>query len=99
MRRLAMTCLVLVAIFAVTACGGSKKKSAGKATTITAWGGWSASTHELAAFKRLVAEYDKKHADVNVKVVGDIDDNKIIAPIRTRHVPDVVSTFTSSNAG
>jgi multiple sugar transport system substrate-binding protein len=99
MKRVATTCLLLVAALGLTACGSSSKKSSGKATTITAWVGWSASTHELAAFKRLVAEYDKKHPDVKVKVVGDIDDNKIIAAIRSGHVPDVVSTFTSSNAG
>jgi multiple sugar transport system substrate-binding protein len=99
MKRAATVCLLLVATLGFTACGGSSNKSSGKSTTITAWVGWSASTHELAAFKRLVAEYDKKHDDVKVKVVGDINDDKIIAAIRSGNVPDVVSTFTSSNAG
>ena len=51
------------------------------------------------AFKGVVAEYDKKHSDVTVKVVGGINDDKITAAIRSGKVPDVVSSFTSANVG
>ena len=46
-----------------------------------------------------MAEYDKKHPEVTVKVVGGINDDKIIAAIRSGKVPDVVSSFTSANVG
>jgi len=71
--------------------------SSAKATTITIWVGWSA--RELSVFKKIVAEYDKKHSDVTVKVVGGINDDKITAAIRSGKVPDVVSSFTSANVG
>ena len=47
----------------------------------------------------VVAEYDRKHPEVKIKVVGDIVDTKILAAIRSGNVPDVVSSFTSSNVG
>jgi len=59
--------------------------------------GWSAA--ELKAFKSVVAEYDSKHPEVTVKVVGGINDDKITAAIRSGKVPDVVSSFTSANVG
>ena len=67
------------------------------ATTLTVWVGWSA--RELSEFKKVVAEYDQKNADVNVKVVGSINDDKIIASLRAGNAPDVVSSFTSANVG
>jgi multiple sugar transport system substrate-binding protein len=104
MKRVATAFVLLAATLPLAGCLGigsnddsSEKSSA--PVNLTAWVGWSASTHELKAFKRLVAEYDAQHPEVNVKVVGDIDDNKIIAAIRSGNVPDVVSTFTSSNVG
>ena len=42
----------------------------------------------------MVAEYDQKHPDVNVKVVGGINDDKILAAIRSGNVPDIVSSFS-----
>ena len=67
------------------------------ATTLTVWVGWSA--RELSEFKKVVAEYDAKNPDVTVKVVGGINDDKIIAALRSGNAPDVVSSFTSSNVG
>ena len=46
-----------------------------------------------------MAEYDAKNADVTVKVVGSINDDKITAALRSGNVPDVVSSFTSQNVG
>jgi multiple sugar transport system substrate-binding protein len=105
MKRVAIAFVLIAATLPLTACfGGGGSKSSKKATakhpvTLTVWVGWSASTHELAVFKRLVSEYDKNHPEVRVKVVGDIVDNKILAAIRSGNVPDVASTFTSSNVG
>ena len=52
-----------------------------------------------AEFKKVVAEYDKKNASVEVKVVGGINDDKITAALRSGNGPDVVSSFTSQNVG
>ncbi len=69
MKRFATACVLLAATLPLTGCfggGGSDKSnnssastsaSASKPVTITAWVGWSAATHELKEFKRLVAEY------------------------------------------
>jgi multiple sugar transport system substrate-binding protein len=65
---------------------------------LTIWVGWSA-WHELTTFKKVAAEYDAQHPDVTVSVVGGIDDNKIVAAIRSGTAPDVVSSFNSYNVG
>jgi multiple sugar transport system substrate-binding protein len=99
MRRGVIAAVVLVGV-AAAVVGGTARSSAHagtKADTITVWVGWSA--RELKAFKSIAAEYDKKHSDVNIKVVGGINDDKITAAIRSGNVPDVVSSFTSANVG
>ena len=99
MRRGVIAAVALVAILAavVGATARSAARAGTKATTITVWVGWSA--RELQGFKKIVAEYDKNHPDVTVKVVGGINDDKITAAIRSGNVPDVVSSFTSANVG
>jgi multiple sugar transport system substrate-binding protein len=73
--------------------GGTKAS----ATTLTVWVGWSA--RELKEFKKVVAEYDKKNSNVDVKVVGSINDDKIVASLRAGQTADVISSFTSGNVG
>ncbi len=102
MRRVGIVLLVALvlgaALIAATARSSATAGTSGaKADNITIWVGWSAA--ELKAFKGVVAEYDKKHSDVTVKVVGGINDDKITAAIRSGKVPDVVSSFTSANVG
>jgi multiple sugar transport system substrate-binding protein len=99
MRRGAIALLALLALAAAAfaATARTPAEAAGKAETITIWVGWSA--RELKEFKKIAAEYDRKHSDVNVKVVGGINDDKITASIRSGNVPDVVSSFTSANVG
>src|SRR5919197_3875693 len=99
MRRGAIALLALLALAAavVAATARTSAEAAGQADKITIWVGWSA--RELKEFKKIVAEYDRKHSDVNVKVVGGINDDKITAAIRSGNVPDVVSSFTSANVG
>src|SRR5262245_19023420 len=89
--------LVIVLAATVGVVSSSASTSRTSATTLTVWVGWSA--RELSEFKKVVAEYDRKHADVDVKVVGAINDDKIIAALRSGNAPDVVSSFTSQNVG
>jgi multiple sugar transport system substrate-binding protein len=99
MKRVAATVVLLgvLAIGASLAAAKPARESQTKATTLTVWVGWSA--RELNEFNKVVKEYDAKHPDVNVKVVGGINDDKIIAALRAGNGPDVVSSFTSSNVG
>jgi multiple sugar transport system substrate-binding protein len=99
MKRVAAS-IVLLSVLAVGASFASAsptKATQPAATTLTIWVGWSA--RELSVFKSVVADYDKKTAAVEVKVVGGINDDKIIAAIRAGNAPDVVSSFTSQNVG
>ncbi len=105
MKRVATGLVVLafVAAGAVAASVGAASSrpsgsAARKATTVTIWVGWSAG-HELTEFKKVVAEYDAAWPNVQVKVVGGINDDKIFAALRSGNVPDVVSSFMSSNVG
>ncbi|MGZ4348560.1 MAG: extracellular solute-binding protein [Gaiellaceae bacterium] len=102
MRRVGIGLLVALvlgaAVIAATArTSANAGTSAAKAKNITIWVGWSAA--ELKAFKGVVAEYDNKHPEVTVKVVGGINDQKIVAAIRSGTAPDVVSSFNSYNVG
>jgi len=102
MRRVGIGLLVALvlgaALVAATARTSATAGTSGvKADSITIWVGFSAA--ELKATKAVIAEYDKKHPEVTVKVVGGINDDKITAAIRSGKVPDVVSSFTSANVG
>ena len=77
--------------------GAERAPARRAATQLTIWVGWSA--RELSEFKKVVAEYDRKNPDVTVKVVGSINDDKIIASLRAGNAADVVSSFTSQNVG
>ena len=99
MRRRSIAAAVLVLatmVVAAVATAGSAHRSS--PTKLTIWVGWSAG-HELTSFKKLIDEYNASHHDVSVKVVGGIDDNKIVAAIRSGTAPDVVSSFNSYNVG
>jgi multiple sugar transport system substrate-binding protein len=107
MRRVA-TAVVLLAALGLTAAGAAwssrpegttfpARAAKSSATELTVWVGWSA--RELSEFKKVAAEYDRRNANVTVKVVGAINDDKIIAAMRSGNAPDVVSSFTSQNVG
>ena len=102
MRRIAVALLAAVVLGAAVA--GAARLSSARAgarsatkTKLTVWVGWSA--RELKEFKGVVAEYDAKHPEVQLKVVGSINDTKITNAIRSGNPPDVVSSFTSANVG
>ena len=95
--RTAVVLLVLLAMGTTAAAATSMTSKAGAPTKLTVWVGWSA--RELSVFKSVVAEYDKAHPNVQIDVVGSINDNKIVAAIRAGQAPDVVSSFNSYNVG
>src|SRR5690242_9057603 len=100
MRRGAVILLLLaVAAGAAGAArfGGSAMASGSKTTKLTVWVGWNA--RELKEFKGVVSEYDNSHPNVQINVVGNINDDKITAATRSGNAPDVVSSFTSANVG
>jgi multiple sugar transport system substrate-binding protein len=108
MKRVATAVILLASLVLGTAAVAGVAEQAGSVapattagtaapTTLTVWVGWSA--RELNEFKKVVSEYDRKNAAVEVKVVGGINDDKIIAALRGGNAPDVVSSFTSANVG
>ena len=110
MRRLAMA-LATAGLLAlgVAACGGTgdSGSSSGGAPAakgdklapadITLWVGFTA--RELGVIKKAVAEFEKANPQVKVKVVGGINDDKIVAASRGGKSPDVAQSFSADNAG
>ena len=99
MKRVAAAIALLTALAVSAGLASASPTKADKpaATKLTVWVGWSA--RELSEFKKVVQEYDAKNANVDVKVVGGINDDKIIASLRAGNAADVVSSFTSQNVG
>jgi multiple sugar transport system substrate-binding protein len=97
-KRSAAALLLLIGALAAAAAAAPGSAHKASPTKLTVWVGWSAG-HELTSFQKLVDEYNKNHPNVSVKVVGGIDDNKIVAAIRSGTAPDVVSSFNSYNVG
>jgi multiple sugar transport system substrate-binding protein len=88
-----------------TACTGTSNApqaddDATKDVTITFWHGWSAPS-EVAAIDANVKAFEAKHPNIHVKVVGNINDDKIKQALRAggASAPDVVSSFTTDNVG
>jgi multiple sugar transport system substrate-binding protein len=96
MKRVVTVAALVAAALVMALAAGAQTR--GRATTkLTVWVGWNA--RELKEFKSVVAEYAKAHPDLQINVVGSINDDKITAAIRSGNAPDVVSSFTSSNVG
>jgi multiple sugar transport system substrate-binding protein len=107
MRRIAAG-FALATALALVACGGSggsksSTQSGGGSTTsrepvtITLWNGFT--ERELGVIKRAVAGFHASHPWITVKVVGGVNDDKIIAAIRGGNAPDVAQSFTADNTG
>jgi multiple sugar transport system substrate-binding protein len=97
MRRLAAATVVLLLALVAGACGGSDKSAAGGSANITFWTGFT--ERELGVMKDVVADFEKQHPNIHVKVVGGIDDDKIVAAIRGGTAGDVLHSFASDNTG
>ncbi|MET8676318.1 ABC transporter substrate-binding protein [Streptomyces sp. NPDC004647] len=87
-----------------TACTGQNSGAANddpsKETTITFWHGWSA-PGEVKAIEANVAAFEKAHPNIDVKVVGNLNDDKINQALRAGgpKAPDVVASFATDNVG
>jgi multiple sugar transport system substrate-binding protein len=109
MRRIAMALAAAVLLGAgVAACGGTgddndsdgapvAKDGKLEPANITLWVGFT--QRELGVIKDTVAEFEKENPQVKVKVVGGINDDKIIAASRGGKAPDVAQSFSADNAG
>jgi multiple sugar transport system substrate-binding protein len=100
--------LVLAAIAVALAliasgCGSSSKKAQKSGPTkvepanITIWTPFV--DPELKTFKAVVADFERAYPKIHVKVVGGINDDKIVAAIRGGNAPDVAQSFSSDNTG
>ncbi|NGO69567.1 ABC transporter substrate-binding protein [Streptomyces boncukensis] len=95
--------LALVALLA-SACTGSSGSAADDdpdaEVTLTFWHGWSAPA-EVKAIDAAVAAFEKKHPNITVKAVKNINDDKLNQGLRAGgdKGPDVVSSFTTDNVG
>ncbi len=87
-----------------SACTGSNTPAAtddaAKPVTITFWHGWSAPS-EVKAINANLAAFHAKFPNITVKVVPNVDDDKIKQALRAGgpKAPDVVSSFTTDNVG
>lgn len=79
---------------------GSAKDDVTQDTTITFWHGYSAPS-EVKAIQANITAFEAKNPKIHVKVVGNIDDDKINQALRAggASAPDVVSSFTTDNVG
>jgi multiple sugar transport system substrate-binding protein len=109
MRRIAMAigAAILLAL-AVGACGGTEDNAASdgapvskgaklEPAEITLWVGFT--QRELGVIKDTVKLFEQKYPQIKVKVVGGINDDKIIAASRGGKAPDVAQSFTADNSG
>jgi multiple sugar transport system substrate-binding protein len=69
----------------------------GKPVTITLWTGFS--DRELGVIKGVTEDFHKKNPKITVKVLGGVDDDKIIAAARGGNSPDVAHSFSTDNTG
>jgi multiple sugar transport system substrate-binding protein len=69
----------------------------GKPVTITLWTGFS--DRELGVIKGVTEDFHKKNPKITVKVLGAVDDDKIIAAARGGNSPDVAHSFSTDNTG
>ena len=108
MRRIAAAFALMTALTLVACGGGGDSKSStqsagGSSTTshepvtITLWNGFT--ERELGVIKQAVADFHGSHPWITVKVVGGVNDDKIIAAIRGGNAPDVAQSFTADNTG
>src|SRR5262245_15883967 len=105
-RRALLAAFAAAALLGVTGCMGGDDDSSsttaaakydGKPVTITLWTGFS--DRELNVIKGVTEDFHKKNPKITVKVLGSVDDDKIIAAARGGNSPDVAHSFSTDNTG
>ena len=96
----AITVIALLGSGCTGGTAGSAKDDVTQDTTITFWHGYSAPS-EVKAIQANITAFEQKNPKIHVKVVGNIDDDKINQALRAggANAPDVVSSFTTDNVG
>lgn len=101
----AVAAAAAIALFG-TACTGTPAGTtasddpSAKNVEILFWHGWSAPS-EVKGIEASIKNFQAKFPNIKVKVVGNINDDKIKQALRTGgpSSPDVVSSFTTTNVG
>src|SRR3954468_20267132 len=104
-RVIGLAAIVAAALAFIGCFGGggdssnSKKAAAynGKPVTITLWTGFSG--RELNVIKGVTEDFHKENPKITVKVLGSVDDDKIIAAARGGNSPDVADSSSPENTG
>src|SRR3954471_13521427 len=106
MRRIVFVVVVGVVAAVAAGCGGgggggsssaAAKFDDSKATTLTVWSGFT--ERELGIWNQALQGFHKLHPKIKVKSVGSIDNNKIVAGIRSGNPPDVALSFETDKTG
>jgi multiple sugar transport system substrate-binding protein len=112
MKRIALAAATaLLVTVGVAGCGGTGDSNSGGDASkpaaskpakldpaeITLWVGFT--QRELGVFKDTVKEFEAQNPGVKVRVVGGINDDKIIAASRGGKAPDVAQSFSADNSG
>ncbi|OAH15272.1 ABC transporter substrate-binding protein [Streptomyces jeddahensis] len=103
-RRITAAVAVASISLLASACTGQSGTAAtddpDAETTISFWHGWSGPA-EVKALQKVVDGFEKAHPNIHVKLVGNINDDKLNQALRAggSNGPDVVSSFTTANIG
>jgi multiple sugar transport system substrate-binding protein len=107
MRRIVLVVVVGLVAAAVPGCGGGSsggnsataaaKFNDKKPVTLTVWSGFTG--RELGIWNHALAGFQKLHPNVTIKSIGSIDNNKIVAGIRSGSPPDVALSFETDKTG
>ena len=105
MRRIVWV-LALGVVSMVAGCGGGSGRGstnaastfdAKKPVTLTVWSGFT--ERELGIWNRALQGFHQLHPNVKIKSVGSLDNNKIVAGIRSGNPPDVALSFETDKTG
>jgi multiple sugar transport system substrate-binding protein len=104
---------LLAAAMAIAGCGSSSSSSSTSTTansggdipafnasekqTVTYWVPFTGS--ELSLLKKVIGGFEAANPNVKVNLVGNINDDKIIAAAHSGNVPDAALSFTTDNTG
>ncbi|HUA10657.1 MAG TPA: ABC transporter substrate-binding protein [Solirubrobacteraceae bacterium] len=103
-----MAAALVATALGVAGCGSSSSETSNTANqipafnpsqkvTITYWVPFTG--RELEYVRDVIKGFEKAYPNVKVNTVGNINDEKIIAAVRSGNVPDAALSFTTDNTG